>query len=75
MLNMIIGKRSHRIIRMIIIRLVSNSQAILSSLFSRSLEVLWKELALFVEVVAGSLYIGKKRKLALKRQKEAKVCT
>jgi len=57
MFNMIIGKRSHRIIRMVIIRLISHSQSLLlSNLLSRCLEVFRQQLALFVEVVASALY-------------------
>lgn len=55
MLNMVIGERSHRIIRVVVVRLVSHLQTLLPGLLSRSLEVLWEKLALLVEVVAGSL--------------------
>lgn len=57
MFNMIVGKRSHRIIRVIIIRLIPHSQSLLlSNLLSRCLEVFRQQLALFVEVVASALY-------------------
>lgn len=58
MLNMVIRKGSHGIIGVVIVRLVANIQAGDSSVTGCGLEVLREQLALFVEVVAGALYIG-----------------
>lgn len=55
MLNMVIRKRSHRIITVIVIRLVPHIHALNASLRHSLFEVLGEKLALFVEVVAGSL--------------------
>lgn len=56
MLNMLIRKTRHRIITMIVVWLVADIHALHTRLFGRLCEVLGEELALFVEVVAGSLY-------------------
>jgi len=55
MINMIIRKRSHGIITVIVVRLVPHIHALNASLGDGLLEVLGEQLALFVEVVAGSL--------------------
>ena len=55
MLNMIIRKRSHRIITVIVIRLVPHIHALNASLGDGLFKVLREQLALFVEVIAGSL--------------------
>jgi hypothetical protein len=57
MLNMIIRKRSHSIVRVIIIRLVAHIQTLVACVASSGLKVLWEELALFVEIVAGALVL------------------
>jgi hypothetical protein len=55
MLNVIIGKGSHRIVGVVIIRLVADTQARQPSFLSGGLEVLRQELTLLVEVVASAL--------------------
>lgn len=40
MLDMVISERSHRVIRVVVIRLVSHVQTLLSGLLGRGLEVL-----------------------------------
>lgn len=60
MLNMIIRKRRHRIITMIIIRLIAYLHTLYARLFRCLRKILGKELALFIEIVARSLpYISK----------------
>jgi hypothetical protein len=54
---MIIRKRSHSIVRVIIIRLVAHIQTLVACVASSGLKVLWEELALFVEIVAGALVL------------------
>lgn len=55
MLNMVIRKRSHRIITVIVIRLVSHIHTLNASLGDGLFEVLGEQLALLVEVVTSSL--------------------
>lgn len=55
MLDMVVGERRHRVIAMIVIRLVPNIDTLYASVLGGLFEVLGEELALFVEVVAGSL--------------------
>lgn len=55
MVHMIIRKARHRIVTVIVIRLVSHLDALHAALGRGLFEVLGEELALFVEVVAGSL--------------------
>lgn len=52
---MVIRKARHRIVTVIVIRLVSHLDALHATLGRGLFEVLGEELALFVEVVAGSL--------------------
>lgn len=55
MVDMIIRKSSHSVVTMIVIRLVPDINALDASLGNGLFEVLREQLALFVEVVAGSL--------------------
>lgn len=55
MLDMIVRKASHRIITMIVIRLVPDLDTLHAGVFGRFFEILRKKLTLFVEVVSGSL--------------------
>lgn len=55
MLNMIIRKRRHSIVTVIIIRLVPYIHARDSGFFGSFFEVFRQELALFVEVISGAL--------------------
>lgn len=57
MFNMVVRKGGHGIIRVVIVRLVANVQAGDACVTGRGFKVLRKELALFVEVVAGALYM------------------
>lgn len=57
MIHMVIGKRCHSVIAMVVVGLVSDLDALHAVLGCRLFEILGKELALLVEVVAGSLVI------------------
>ena len=56
MVHMVIGKRGHGVVAVIVIRLVADLDTLNALLGGGLFEVLGEELALFVEVVAGSLY-------------------
>jgi hypothetical protein len=56
MLDMVIRKARHRVVAMVVVRLVAHPHALHARVPGRRLEVLGEELALFVEVVAGALY-------------------
>ena len=55
MLDVVIGKSRHRIVRVVVVRLVAHLHTIHSGLLGSGFEVLREELALLVEVVAGTL--------------------
>lgn len=55
MLDMVIRKRRHRIIAMIIVRLIPDIHTLHARLLGGLFKVLREQLALFVEVVTGSL--------------------
>jgi hypothetical protein len=55
MLDMVIREGSHGIVTMIVIRLVADAHALDASLLGGLFKVLRQKLALFVEVVAGTL--------------------
>lgn len=55
MLNMVIRKRSHSIVTVVVVRLVADLDALDASLLSGLLKRLGKQLSLLVEVVAGTL--------------------
>jgi hypothetical protein len=54
--DMIVGKRSHRVVAVVIIRLISDIDSfLLSGLFRCSNEVFWQQLTILVEIVSGTL--------------------
>lgn len=55
MLDMVVCERRHRVIAMVVIRLVPDIDALHAGLLGCLFEVLGEELALLVEVVTGSL--------------------
>jgi hypothetical protein len=57
MLNMLISKRSHEVITMIIIRLIPHIYPLHTCLLSSLFQIFGKELALFIEVVSSTLIL------------------
>lgn len=57
-LDVLIGEGRHEVVRVVVVRLVADLHAGLTSFGGGSLEVLGEELALLVEVVAGTLEEG-----------------
>lgn len=55
MLDMVIRERRHSVVAVIVVRLVADLDALDAGLLGGLFEVLGQELALLVEVVAGSL--------------------
>ena len=70
MLHMLIRERRHKVIAMIVLGLVADAHAFDAGLLGGFFEVFGEELALFVEVVAGSLT---KSSVLLERNKKKKV--
>lgn len=57
MIHMVIGKSRHSIIAMVVVGLVADFDAFHALLRRRLFKVLGEELALLVEIVAGSLFV------------------
>lgn len=55
MLDMVIGETRHEVVAVVVVRLVADIDALDASVLGSLVEVLRQELALLVEVVAGSL--------------------
>lgn len=55
MLDVVIRKRGHSIVRVVIVRLVADVKALDACVTGSGLEVLREELALLIEVVTGAL--------------------
>lgn len=56
MFHVVIRERRHRVVAVVVVRLVADLQTLDARLLGRLLEVLGQKLALLVEVVAGALF-------------------
>lgn len=54
--HVVIRERRHRVVAVVVVRLVADLQTLDARLLGRLLEVLGQKLALLVEVVAGALF-------------------